>query len=270
MRFTCWQTLLRRFFFHGYDAGLYDGPVKWTWRPILVRAALVILLSAATTVAVAWGLSRRDLSQVPLDWVIRARTPAEGNGSLGLIKFEIAGAALWTSTTFPTASEASTLSTPESWAPRDTWPLLFPWGNGSTPWPQAIEESTVLTFGWPLPSLACWWPPGGPSWRGMLSVPQLARPGNVPYVPPAGLPVHVLRRGFAVNTALAAALWSLVLFAPAPLRSLLRRRCGACPRCGYDLRSLGTGATCPECGTGTLTQGRPPATAISPPFLPNW
>ncbi len=54
--------------------------------------------------------------------------------------------------------------------------------------------------------------------------------------------------GFALNTifyaALAWGLWQV----PLAIRLGRRRRKGLCVRCGYDLKGLATGATCPECG----------------------
>lgn len=44
-----------------------------------------------------------------------------------------------------------------------------------------------------------------------------------------------------------AAVWAFALEAPGAVRAFLRRRRGACPSCGYDLRAGGL-ARCPECG----------------------
>lgn len=64
------------------------------------------------------------------------------------------------------------------------------------------------------------------------------------------LPTRVLPLGFAIDTALFASTWWLLLFAFPTTRRLLRHRRGACLRCGYG--PLG-GHGCPECGAGRDT-----------------
>ncbi len=60
------------------------------------------------------------------------------------------------------------------------------------------------------------------------------------------LPIQPTWPGFAVNTLFYAGLLWLP-FAPRVLRPYVRRRCGRCLNCGYDLRGdLAQG--CPECG----------------------
>jgi hypothetical protein len=61
------------------------------------------------------------------------------------------------------------------------------------------------------------------------------------------LPLDPVWPGFLINTAFyAMVLWALCATPPAIRRGLRRRR-GACMRCGYDLRG-GERASCPECG----------------------
>lgn len=60
------------------------------------------------------------------------------------------------------------------------------------------------------------------------------------------LPLRPLWRGFGVDVAIHAALWSPLLLLPAVRRSVRHHR-GRCPRCGYDLRGDFAGG-CPECG----------------------
>jgi hypothetical protein len=68
---------------------------------------------------------------------------------------------------------------------------------------------------------------------------------RVMYMPVAMAP------GFALNTALYASAWYLLLFTPFPLFRAGRRRFrvsrGMCPACAYDLKGSPRGP-CPECG----------------------
>jgi hypothetical protein len=68
------------------------------------------------------------------------------------------------------------------------------------------------------------------------------------------LPVHPVWPGFALDTALYAAVWWALLFTPLPFYRAARHRLrvsrGMCPSCGYDLKGSPGGA-CPECGNVT-------------------
>jgi hypothetical protein len=64
------------------------------------------------------------------------------------------------------------------------------------------------------------------------------------------LPIRPLWPGLLANTAFyGLILWALWFTAGAVRRGLRRRR-GACLRCGYDLRGAEAGTACPECGGG--------------------
>ena len=63
------------------------------------------------------------------------------------------------------------------------------------------------------------------------------------------LPLGILWKGFAVNSASYAALVWLLVLSPATIRRFIRIRRCACPSCGYDLRGQ-TSPGCPECGAG--------------------
>ena len=73
--------------------------------------------------------------------------------------------------------------------------------------------------------------------------------GCLPY---RNLAVTPIWPGFAINTVFYAAVLWLVSLAPFTLRRVIRRKRGACIKCGYDLRgSSGGGGVCPECGVPT-------------------
>lgn len=67
------------------------------------------------------------------------------------------------------------------------------------------------------------------------------------------LPIQPIFPEFAYNTLAYAAPVFAVLWCIPAARAMVRRRRGACGRCGYDLRSVrptghGTDIVCPECG----------------------
>lgn len=62
------------------------------------------------------------------------------------------------------------------------------------------------------------------------------------------LPIAPVWPGFAANTAVYGALAWFPWFVCVKARRVLRKRRGLCAGCGYDLRGLGDGAVCPECG----------------------
>jgi len=65
---------------------------------------------------------------------------------------------------------------------------------------------------------------------------------------PRVLPVRLILVGFAIDTALLAALWWLLLFAFPTTRRFLRHRRGACLKCGYGPLPS-PDAQCSECGS---------------------
>ncbi len=70
------------------------------------------------------------------------------------------------------------------------------------------------------------------------------------------IPTRWSALGVAINSAFYGGLSVLVLLAWRSARRAWRRRRGRCPACAYDLRGLGGGGVCPECGVG-FSVGRP-------------
>ena len=125
------------------------------------------------------------------------------------------------------------------------------WGN----WP---HEATLEEFaaGWPFRALHC---DGDEAVQDPVSKVAvysfrrgidlrchiIKRPRFDAYLPRA-LPCRPLALGFTADTAIFAALWSLIVLRGPAIRAFRRRR-GLCPACGYDLTGNTTGV-CPECG----------------------
>lgn len=112
------------------------------------------------------------------------------------------------------------------------WPMPALWGWETRTF--RINTTTGETTNVPIDGRGLFAPPS--------AVRRLTRQGvRLPYLP--------VWPGFAVDSAIAAALWWMLLTAPGAIKRWRRRRRGLCIACGYDLRGLAEGAACPECGS---------------------
>jgi hypothetical protein len=109
--------------------------------------------------------------------------------------------------------------------------------------------AVYLAVGWPWPSAShlrhgVGVETGG-YWDSVQGLRLIAADGG-----PVYLPLRPLWPGLLANTAFHGAILCALWFALGTIRPGLRRRQGACMRCGYDLRGSERGA-CPECGAST-------------------
>jgi len=116
-----------------------------------------------------------------------------------------------------------------------------------------ILEWNAEEWGWPTRCLWCW---HARPWNGVLIDHGLGirlpdRQHSLPGTP-RFLPLMPMWTGLAINTAIFASAWWLVLLACSINLILHRRRRGQCISCGYDMRSA-TSGVCPECGTPATT-----------------
>lgn len=112
-----------------------------------------------------------------------------------------------------------------------------------------------IAYGWPMLAFAggitteTGTPPGHHHDFGALS--------NDPPTPGAAwggklvdtIPLRPILPGAAVNTAVYALAWLMLLAAVTLVRQHGRLRRGECLACGYSRRGIGADAACPECGT---------------------
>ena len=217
----------------------------------LFTLAIFLLLGAVTTVAVAWWLSITITSVRPSS---RSWRNVHGyyrwleQGDLWAISLSTRGGTLYmisAQVKTPIRPIGKDALLPDELIPRwsrfsgpfddqeqSIQPLWHEYGHG---WPvlaMSHRRETTLVAGKGVPTLF-----------DSFQLPHwLASTGQITVVP-----LRVIWRGFAVDSLLYGAIWFALLFAPAMIRRFLRRRRGACPLCGYDLRHADH-AACPECG----------------------
>ncbi len=233
------------------------------------RSAAALALGVLTTVGVAWLFAAvpvaRDADSFRTLHAMRPLEPSEGRGTLqadrsswgGWTWYRTSALGLPLPPTVPPYGHA-----PETVVPASMRRTLLPWIDGHAPWPGASVEQRrdLIACGWPLSAVSC----AATRTISATTIAVPARPTVIagwrlppklaPYFPNstlygiALLPTRLLWRGLAADTLVYGAAWASLLAAPRAIRRAVRRRCGRCPRCGYDLTGLQPGAPCPECG----------------------
>ncbi|MEZ6235518.1 MAG: hypothetical protein R3B68_15135 [Phycisphaerales bacterium] len=236
------------------------------------HVAVFLLLGAATTVGVAWGLAAWGPTRV----MQHLSMTGDRQHRTEVLELEAPGVCRrLRETQHPLSRSLGPFGSypwrvdprsPRGYVARD----LAPWGvvGSSTEAGRMADDAR----GWPM--LAMW-----SAWR----LTWTRQPGKLPAqavvtvfngirinAKPGGprrsvfrddaaykaLPLMPIPTGFAANTAFYAAAWGIIAFGAIGLRRLHRSRRGRCPRCGYDLRGLPEPG-CPECGRGRAAAAMP-------------
>lgn len=225
----------------------------------LTLAIIAAALGLATTVLIAWTLAVLVDAQKGLATYaerVRPSAAGEGRGCLVLTRHVGPGSDRYESFTGayfsprdPQAPKPEEIA--RGWARR----AALPWTLESVQWPGPTShgERVVEGRGWPMRAFWCELTPDYGTQpleydpRGGFTL-----PAYLEFIVPKdrgepALPCRPIVSGLLINSALFAAAWWGLLFAPALVRRFLRRKRGRCPKCGYDL--LGNlHAGCPECG----------------------
>ncbi len=183
----------------------------------LLTIAVFLLAGAVVNVAVAWGLAA---SVNPF----LSKQQVSGTDEWGVVHVERPGVAA--SSRHPRGVAARSVDARVQVVASAGWPLIC-----------SSYEFSFFIDGW------------GPVEGGLdfglepFPAPSPGRGGSWP----KALPLRPIWPGFAVNTFFYAGILWVLIPGPFALRRLIRRRCGLCPACGYDLRHAGHDWR-PECG----------------------
>ncbi len=230
----------------------------------MVRLTAFILLGAATTVAVAWGFALKGfVMPYGLEPPVTALVRDERHATMFAEPIIRGGCSIrgtWVkrvrrvtaeTVTVPIEMDPGFWTGPRIHSPPDARPL-----------PQDDATSrTDYWFGWPARSMWTvhydkkhvrhWWDRvlwlQGPT-GGLFDTPFYWY-SDVPRSADRALPIGILPRGFALNTAFYAASWWMLIFGLSRARAWNRRRRELCPRCAYSRAGLDPLTPCPECGT---------------------
>jgi hypothetical protein len=243
-------------------------------RRIAMLVLVFALLGAATTVAVAWGIAVRGVDphgrRNKIDMTPIAL--ADMNGSNVFICWPTISGPGWTWT--------ATFLVPRN-SISDDGKSVRPFGHthgdhvglviertGAFPRDRQLPfENNLYTevrLGWP--SVCMWAIERGNGrldfmmsieWSPVMYLRQDKIGQAKPFIrdegssrPPVDIavPLGILSRGFAINTAFYAGAWWTLIFGLTRGRAWNRRRRGLCVKCTYDLRGLEAHTPCPECG----------------------
>jgi hypothetical protein len=226
------------------------------------RSMVCLLLGAATSVAVAWGIGAATGEPLAGPWTSRllVRAPQGKPEVIAVTERRAFGRRTrWIGNS--TADLAEFNGRPEGWyVMSDAGPAPAPsrvaWGDTGRDL-EVLKRRRQYAFGFPL---VCIWyeRSGGLSMFGsamrlqggyeIASALKKQRTGVESYAALAYRPVWL---GLGVNTMAYGGVWCLVLVAWGRVRARLRLGAGLCRKCRYDLSGLASGAPCPECGTAS-------------------
>jgi len=147
-----------------------------------------------------------------------------------------------------------------SWAKRE----LLEWTESTAPALPMSAARGLIATGWPAPAM--WMSfdqqPGAGYWwfKARNGIVLAAAPATSDFsaLSPRErtVPTRIVLWGFLICVAFWSAVWIIPLRLLRATRTHFRKRAGRCIRCGYDLKGLALGSTCPECGTDCFGKGQ--------------
>lgn len=227
------------------------------WTGLLARAVMLVALSAATSVAIAWASVLANPAPTCQRVLLRQGRSYNDNAFLQLRRGRsIAGERrIWGHIQGfyvggPPRSGAIPLNALRQWGntPADfsigevmRGPAMGNWVNDARGWPSLCLWATILPdrsqSGYRSRAT------GGVILRGSSHGPENRRLVCLPLLP--------IWPGLAINTATWGVAWAIGLTSASLLRRGWRRRRGRCPKCAYELKGHFS-AGCPECGWNRL------------------